>query len=244
METFRGIGTIVNAIAVIAGGAIGILLKKGFNKRIQDILMQGLGLATIFIGLAGALSGLLSVEGGNIKSQGTMLLIASLVIGSFLGEIINIEQHLENFGGFLKRKVGVQGDNSFVDGFVNTSLVICIGAMGVIGAFQDGLSHDPTMLFTKAILDFVIVMIFASTLGIGTIFSSIPLFLYQGILTLLAGILSPLMNDLLIGQISYVGSVLIFGIGVNLAFGKRLRIGNMIPALLIPVLWNILQKLF
>ena len=134
-------------------------------------------------------------------------------------------------------------DDKFVEGFVGNARVICVGAMAVVGALQDGLTHDASMLITKAILDGIISMVFASALGIGVVFAAVPLFLYQGAITILAGTLSPLFSDTLIRNLSLVGNVLIFGVGINLFFGKQMKIGNLLPALLIPVVWEALQYL-
>lgn len=241
---FVGIGTIANTLAIIAGGLIGILLKKGISKRLQTTISQALGLCVIFIGGAGVLSGILFVEDGSLKTQGSMLMIASLVIGSIIGELINIELHLEKFGAFLKRKVNANGSDRFIEGFVDSVLITCVGAMAVVGAFNDALLHDPSTLFIKSILDFIILVVLASTMGIGCVFAALPLFIYQGLLTVLAGVASPLISDSLLTQFSYVGSVLIFAIGINLCFGKKIRVGNMVPALLVPFIWALIKSFF
>lgn len=231
-----GIGTLVNVIAVILGSGIGLLFNGGLKKRFQDILMQVLGLSVIFIGASGALKGMFVLKDSTIETTGSMLLILSLVIGSFLGEWINIEGKMERFGEFIKQKVKGNNNPKFVEGFVSTSLVTCVGAMAIVGALQDGLMRDPSMLFTKSILDGVIAIIFASTLGIGVLFSVIPLALYQGAITIFAKFIEPILTDTMISNMSFVGSVLIFGIGVNLAFGKKFKVGNMLPALIIVII--------
>ncbi len=230
---FRGIGTVVNVLAVIAGGLAGLIFKNGMKKRFQEILDQALGLTTIFIGASGALCGMLKIgEGGNLETTGTMLLIGSMVSGALIGEWIDIERRMEQFGVFLKRKVHSENDPKFVDGFVSTSLVICIGAMAIVGAIQDGLVGDPSMLYAKAILDGFIVLVFASSYGKGAIFSCLPIALWQGSLTLCARLLAPFLSEYLISQLSFVGSALIFCVGVNLCFGKHFRVGNLLPSLL------------
>jgi len=233
----RGLGTIINVIAVLAGSGIGLFFKSGLKQRFQDILMQACGIATIFIGVGGALSGILSMnaETGVISTKNTMLIVASLVIGGLLGELINIEKRLDRFGEKLKAMVKAQNDNSFVDGFVTASLVICVGAMAIVGSIQDGLTGDYSMLSAKALLDFIIVMVFASSLGIGVLFSALPLGLYQGAITLCAALIAPYLSDALISDMSCVGSVLIFCVGYNIAFGKKIRVGNLLPAILIPI---------
>ncbi|MCI5480851.1 MAG: DUF554 domain-containing protein [Lachnospiraceae bacterium] len=229
----RGIGTIVNVLAVLVGGGIGMLLKNGLKQRYQEILDQALGVTVIFIGAAGAMKGMLVISGNTLETAGTMRLIASMVLGALIGEWINIERWMERFGEWLKRTVKGKNEPRFVEGFVTASLVICVGAMAIVGAIQDGLLGDPSLLYAKAILDGVIVLVFASAYGKGALFSAIPVGILQGSVTVCAGFLEPLLNDAVISDLSFVGSVLIFCVGINLCFGKRFRVGNMLPALLI-----------
>lgn len=234
------LGTIVNTLAVIAGGIIGILLKNGLKQRFQDIIMQGLGLAVLFVGASGAMSGMLKIVNNGLESSGSLMLVISMVLGAVIGEAINIELRIEQFGRFLKNKVSNE-DSQFVEGFVSTSLVICVGAMAIVGSFQDGLVGDSSILISKAIMDFVIVMVFASTLGIGTIFSAIPIFLYQGALTVCASFLAPYFTSTVIANISFVGSVLIFAVGTNLCFHTKIKVGNLLPAIFIPIILTLLM---
>jgi uncharacterized membrane protein YqgA involved in biofilm formation len=230
----RGLGTIANVAAVVAGGLLGILVKNGLKQRFQDILIKALGLSTIFLGIAGALTGLLDISAdGEIATTGTAVLIASLVGGSLIGEWINIERWLERFGEWLKRKAKSENDTGFVNGFITTSLVICVGAMAVVGSIEDGLTGNASMLYAKAALDGVIVMIFASTYGKGAIFSAIPVGIFQGAITLLAGLIAPLLGETVIAGLSFVGSAQIFCVGINLVFGNKFKVANMLPALLI-----------
>lgn len=187
-----GLGTLINTAAVIAGGLLGLCLKNGLKKQMQDILMQACGIATIFIGASGALSKMLVIKDGRLEATGTMLLIFSLVLGGILGEWLGIEQKMDILGEKIKKAVKAQNDNLFVEGFVNVSLIICVGAMAIVGAIQDGISKDYSMLMAKAILDLVIVLIFASTYGIGAVFSAVPILVYQGSITLLAAFSAPL----------------------------------------------------
>ena len=180
----RGLGTIINVAAVILGGGLGMLLKGGLKERFQQILMQALGVCTIFIGISGALKGMLRVENGTLETTGTMLLIASLVTGSLLGEWIQIEKWMDRFGEWLREKVGGKNDSQFVEGFVSASLVICVGAMAIVGALEDGMRGDYSMLAAKAVLDAVIVMVFASSYGKGAVFSALPVGLWQGGITI------------------------------------------------------------
>ena len=239
-----GLGTLVNTAAVIIGGLLGLALKNGIAKRFEKILMQGLGLATIFIGISGVLKYMLVVENGSIATRGTMLLIFSLVIGCLLGQWIDIESKMEQLGVKLKAAVRVKNDNRFVEGFVTASLIICVGAMAIVGSMQDGLSGDSSMLIAKALLDFVLVAILASAYGVGVVFSAIPIFVYQGAITLIAALFGSVIRDVLIAELSFVGSALIFCVGVNLVREKTFRVANMLPALLIPIaveLWRVLS---
>ena len=239
-----GLGTIINTFAVLAGGLLGLLLKNGIAKRFENILMQALGLATIFIGAGGVLKYMLVIENGNITTRGTMLLIFSLVIGCLLGQWLDIEDKMEKIGVKLKAMVRLKNDNLFVEGFVTTSLIICVGAMAIVGAMQDGLSGDSSMLIAKALLDFTLVAILASAYGVGAIFSAIPIFVYQGAITVIAALFGTVISDPLIAQLSFVGSALIFCVGMNLIREKTFRVANMLPVLLIPVFWEIWCILF
>ena len=234
-----GLGTIVNTAAVIAGGLLGMLLKNGVAKRFEKILMQALGLSTIFIGAGGVLQYMLVVENGQLTTRGTILLIFSLVIGCILGQLIDIEAKMERIGVKLKAAVGRQNDSRFVEGFVNASLIACVGAMAIVGSMQDGLSGDSSMLIAKSLLDFALVAILASSYGVGAVFSAIPIFVYQGVITVVAALFGTVISDVLIEELSFVGSALIFCVGLNLVREKTFKVANMLPALLIPILWEI-----
>ena len=230
-----GLGTIANTAAVLVGGGIGLLLRGGIKPRFQSILMQALGLSIIMVGLSGTLKEMLVIENGHLTVQGTMMMILSLVIGGFFGEILKIEQRMESLGEWIKNKVGAKNDAHFVEGFVSATLIICVGAMAIVGSLQDGLTGDASMLYTKALLDGVLLIVMASTLGVGSLFSAAPLFLYQGAITICASFASSFMSETLISNLSLVGSVLIIAIGCNVAFGKRFSPANLLPALLGPV---------
>ncbi len=237
-----GLGTIINTAAVIVAGIIGMGLKNGIKPGVHSILMQACGISTIFIGAAGTISKMLVLTDGKFDTTGTMLLIFSLVIGSSLGEMLDIETKMDSLGERIKTAVKKQNDTMFVDGFVNVSLIICVGAMAIVGSMQDGISGDYSMLAAKSVLDFVIVMIFASTHGAGAIFSAIPLFVYQGGITVLAAIGGSFVSDAVINDLSLVGSALIFCVGVNLCFGKKIKVGNMLPALVVAAVYNTVLK--
>ena len=235
----RGLGTLINTFAVIAGGLLGMCLKNGMKQSTQDILMQACGVATIFIGASGTLAKMFTLQNGTLETQGSMLLIFSLVLGSLLGEWLKIEDRMDRLGEKIKTAVKAQGDNLFVEGFVNISLIICVGAMAIVGSIQDGISGDYSMLTTKAVLDVVIVLVFASTYGLGTVFSAVPIFFYQGSITLIAALAGSFIPEAVISDLSFVGSALIFCVGINVAFGKKFRVGNMLPALLMAVILNL-----
>ena len=201
----------------------------------QETIIQGIGLAVLFVGISGAMTGMLKISKSIIESTGSLILVLSLCFGALIGEFINIEKRIEQFGFYLKSKVK-SNDSKFIEGFVSTSLVICVGAMAIVGSFQDGLLHDPSILISKAVMDFVIVMVFASTLGVGTIFSAIPIFVYQGLLTVCASFLAPYFTMTMISNISFVGSVLIFAVGTNLCFHTKIKVGNLLPAVFMPLL--------
>lgn len=234
-----GLGTIINTLAVVVGGLIGMCLKNGLKKNLQDILMQACGVATIFIGASGTLAKMFVIENGSLSTQGTMLLIFSLVLGGILGEAINIEEKMDFLGEKIKKAVKAEKDNLFVEGFVNVSLIICVGAMAIVGSIQDGISGDYSMLAAKAVLDFVIVMIFAATYGEGAVFSAIPIFIYQGGITLIAALCGSFASEALISDLSFVGSALIFCVGINVAFGKKIKVGNMLPALVVAAVYSV-----
>ncbi len=242
-----GLGTIVNVVAVLIGATIGLIIKGGLPKRFEKTVMTAIGLATLFIGINGTLSGMLVIgEDGSISSQHTMLLIASLVLGAIIGELIDIEKHLDNLGEWCKRKFKFQGEQNatFVEGFVSSSLLFCVGAMTIVGALEDGLNGNPSMLYAKSLMDGISAIIFTASLGVGVYFSIITVIVYQGGITLLARLIQPLLSDALISQMSLVGSILIFAIGINLIFGKKVKTGNLLPAILVPIFWNIIQSIF
>jgi len=239
-----GIGTIVNVLAVIVGSLIGILLKKGLSERLQESVMKALGIAAMFIGIGSTMSEMLVIgEDGQLSTNGIMLMIVSLVLGTLVGELLRIEERLESIGDRLKKFKLFQGSSRFTEGFVTATLVTSVGAMAIVGAMQDGLNGDPSILFSKSILDFISTMIFASTLGIGVTCSALPMGLYQGLITVFAGVLGGFFTDEMISNVSLVGSVLIFCVGINLFAGKRIKVGSMLPALLVPIIYGLIMMI-
>ena len=227
-----GLGTILNTAAIIVGGIFGALFGRFLKERHQDSLQKACGVSVLFIAIGGVLEGILTVENGSVVSGRAMLLVGSLALGALVGELINIEHWFERFGEWLKRKTGNSKDARFVDGFVTASLTVCIGAMALVGAIEDGLTGDFSILLTKAILDLIIIMVMTCSLGKGCIFSAIPVFVLQGSVTALAVLIKPLMTEAALGNLSLVGNVLIFCVGVNLIWGKKVRVANLLPAIL------------
>lgn len=236
-----GLGTLVNVGAIIVGGFIGLLFKGGLKERFRQIMVEACGLAVIFIGAAGAFEMMFTVEGSKVTSGSTMLIVISLVIGGLVGELINIEKGLDVAGEKLKTLVRANRDNRFVDGFVTASLVFCVGAMAICGPIDEALTGDSTTLFIKSILDGVMVIVFTSVYGAGAIFSALSVGLYQGLITVFGVFIADFMNDALIMNLSGVGSVLIFAVGLNLIRPKSIKVGNLLPALLIPVIYELIK---
>lgn len=230
-----GLGTIINTGAIVVGGLLGILLKNIFPERIQDTLLKANGVCVLFIGIGGALQEMLTLENGELVSGGSMMIILSCVLGSLLGAFLDIEKRIESFGSWLKKKTKSEKDTGFLDGFVTASLTVCIGAMAVVGAIQDGMQGDFSMLVAKSVLDFIIVMIMAAAMGKGCIFSAVPVALFQGTITVLARFIKPLMTEQAISNLSLIGSILIFCVGVNLVWGKKIKVANMLPAILFAI---------
>ncbi|MBQ1281038.1 MAG: DUF554 domain-containing protein [Oscillospiraceae bacterium] len=230
-----GFGTILNVGGVILGGVLGLLFGRLMKERHQDSLIKAIGICVICIGLAGALSGMMELTDGKLASAHAFLVIASLAPGALIGEIINLEDGFERFGKWLKYKTGNAKDKTFVDGFVNASLTICIGAMAVVGSIQDGIYGDWSTLATKAILDMVIILVMTCSLGKGCIFSASPIAVIQGTITLLARSIEPLMTEAALANLSTVGSIMIFCVGINLVWEKKIRVANLLPALVIAV---------
>lgn len=227
------LGTIINAAAIIVGGGLGLLLKKGIPERIKQTCMHVLALSILIIGIQGAL-----------KIQNMLLAIISLVIGGFVGELLQIEKQIQTVGDAIEQRVAANS-SGFSHAFVTTSLVVCVGSMAIVGALESGLTGNHATLFAKAVLDGVLCIIFASAMGAGVLFSAVPILLYQGGITLFAGFIRPFMTEEVIGEISATGSFLIIALALNM-FGildhNKIRVGNLLPAVLGPVIWFALQR--
>ncbi len=233
-----GLGTIANVTAIIAGGLLGTVFGRFMTEELQKIISAAIALCVVFMAISGAVAKMLVITGDSVSTTGTYMLIFSLVLGSIAGEFIDIDRHIEQFGRWLRKKSGNSKDPKFVDAFVTASLTVCIGAMAVMGSLMDGLTGDHSILFTKALLDAVIILVMTSSSGKGAIFSAIPVGIFQGTITLFARLLAPVMNEAAMNNLSLTGSVLIFCIGVNmLAEGRfRIKVANMLPAVAFAVL--------
>lgn len=233
-----GLGTLINVGAIIIGGLLGLFLGRSVKVRYQDILMMSAGISVLMLGICGTMEKMLSVADGKLTSGGSMMMILTLGLGALVGEWMDIEGKMEHFGVWLKQKTGSNGDNAFVDAFVTTSLTVCIGAMAVVGAIQDGIYGDYSILAAKAILDFIIVFVMTVSMGKGCVFSAIPVGIFQGVLTLLARLIQPLMTESALNNLSLVGSVMIFCVGLNLVWGKKVKVANFLPAIVFAVAWS------
>lgn len=235
---FPGIGVLTNIFGIIFGGIIGLGFSRLISERFQKTLTMACAVAVIFLGLTGTIKEMLSITAnGTLELTGTYRMLASLIGGALIGELINIEDRMEHFGIWLKEKTGSGGDARFVDGFVTASLTVCIGAMAVIGSIDDRLLADPSILFAKTVLDAVIVMIMTASLGKGCIFSALSVGIFQGAIFFAAGFLKPFMTQEALSALSAVGDILIFCVGTNLFGLPHIRVANLLPALVIAVLW-------
>jgi len=225
------LGTIVNTLAIIAGSLIGLIFRGGIPEKYSQTLMHAIGLAVILIGLKGAL-----------QTDALLVVIISLAIGSVIGEYLKIEDRLEWLGKQIGQRMSKKEDG-IAEGFVTTTLLFCVGAMAIVGSLESGLSGNHQTLYAKAILDGIASIVFASSLGIGVLFSAISVFLYQGLITLTATYIKPFLTPDVVSQMSAAGGLLIMAIGIGLLEIKKLRIGNMLPAIFIPLIYDMLKNM-
>lgn len=248
MLHFPGIGTVVNILLIIAGSLLGMLFGKRLPARIHDIVIQAAGLAVFFVGVSGMLSAALSVDGARLATNFTILIIISLIIGSIIGELLDIEGRMQRAGVWLQSRLQAKNGNKngsrLAEGFCITSILYCTGAMAIVGAMNDALLADATVLYAKGMIDGMISIVFAATYGLGVLLSAISVGLYQGAFTALAALMQPLLTDTVVAQMSAVGSLIIVAISSSMLEIKKFRIGNMLPALFIPLLWYGLRLLF
>jgi len=226
------LGAIVNCLAVLAGGLIGAILRKGLSERVGTTVMSGLSLVVIYIGISGAL------EGSSI-----LITIVSVAIGGVIGELIDLDHHLNNLGKTIDRKFSKEGQQgSIAQGFVTASLLFCVGAMSVVGALQSGLSGNHETLFAKSVIDGIAALILASSLGFGVALSGLMLLLYEGTITLSANMIEPFLTQPVINDMTCIGSLLIIGIGLNMLKVTRIKIINLVPAIFVPLIYELIRS--
>ncbi len=237
-------GTIINTIFIIIGGILGILFGKRLKEESQTAIIRSCAIAIIFIGIAGAIEGMISITDSTLVAGKSMFIVLCLTLGTIFGELIDIEGMFERFASFIKTKTGNSKDKKFIKGFTTASFTVCIGAMAILGSIKEGLVGDYSILATKSILDLVIVMILSCSLGKGCIFSAIPVFILEGSMTLLAKLLSGIMTTTAIANISLIGSILIFCVGINLLFDKKISVANLLPSIVLAIVFSILPVNF
>ena len=237
-------GTIVNALAILAGSMAGLLLKwlashfssrfpsgsATLGQRLQTIIMQGIALCILYLGISGSL-----------KGQNTLITILSMVIGAVIGELLDLDGRMKHLGDWVQKqteRLVMSSDSapSISDGFITASLLFCVGAMAIVGALQDGLMGDHSTLFAKSLLDGISAVVFTSSLGVGVAFSAVAVLLYQGIIALAASFLEPLLVDSVIAEMTCVGSLLIVGLSLNMLHLTKIKVMNLVPAIFAPVL--------
>ncbi len=232
------IGTLVNAAAIVIGALVGLLLKKGIPQRISESIQVAVGLAVMVVGISGVMTSMMTVgDNGKISTDGTMLLIISLVVGTVIGEGLRLEERLTDAGLRLEKKIGSEG---FSKGLIAASMLYCVGAMSIVGSFNDALLGDRTILYIKSALDGISAVVLTATLGIGVLFSFIPVLLYQGAISMGAGALTTFFTEPVINSMCLVGFAIVICIGINLMKIGKIRTIGMLPALLIPILYNLL----
>lgn len=227
------IGTLVNAAAIMAGGVAGLLLKKGIQDRYKTTIMQAISLSVILIGIRSAL-----------KATDLLGVIVCMALGSLLGEAMKIEDRIEALGAYAEKHLSWSTEGNFSKGFVTASLIFCVGSMAIVGALESGLAGNHDTLFAKSLLDGITSVVFASTFGSGVVFSAAPVFVYQGAITLGASSLRPFLTPDVIAQMSGVGGLLIAAIGINMLHVAHIKIGNMLPAIFLPLIYYMVVQIF
>ena len=235
-----GLGTIINVAAIVAGGLSGMVGRKWLSEKCQETIMRGMGVCVMMIGIAGVMEKMLVVTDGAISTTGTLMFVISIALGGLVGELLNIDGKMLRFGAWLREKSGNARDSRFLDGFITATMTVCIGAMAIVGSVEDGIHGNITILAAKALLDFVIILVMASSMGKGCIFSAIPVGILQGAVTLLARLVEPLLTEAALANLSLVGSALIFCVGINAIWKNTIRVANLLPALIFAVAYALL----
>ena len=230
----RGLGTLINAGAIVAGGILGLLCGRFVKDRYRETVLKATGFAVMFLGAAGTLAKMLVIsEDGTLSSAGTINILISLALGGLIGEIIDIDGLLQRLGLWLRHRSGSDGDSRFIDGFMTASLTVGIGAMGIMGSINDGIFGDYSILAAKAAIDFVVILAMTASMGKGCAFSSVTVLVMQGSMTLLAALAGNLFTEDMLHCISMTGGILIFCVGVNLVWDRTIRVANLLPAIVI-----------
>lgn len=235
-----GLGTLINVAAIVVGGGIGLAGGKRLSSRAQQTLIRGMAVCVLFVAIGGVMEEMLVVENGALRTRGTLMLVVSIALGGLMGELLDLDLRLEGFGRWLREKSGNGRDSRFLDGFITATMTVSIGAMAIVGAVEDGIHGDYTILAAKSLMDFVIILVMASSLGKGCLFSAIPVGLLQGSVTLLARLVQPLLTPAALSALALVGSALIFCVGLNLLWEKTIRVANLLPALVVAVAYALL----
>lgn len=236
----RGLGTLINVGLILLGGCCGHLFGRKIGARMRQTLMTACGVAVIMLGVGGVMEKMLSLEDGALHAQGTIMMIVSLALGGFIGEWVDIDRRVERCGEWLREKSGSGGDAGFVHAFVTASCTVCIGAMAVVGAIEDGIRGDFSVLLAKGVIDAVIICVMTASMGRGCVFSALPVALFQGAITLVAALAGSFMPQSALDNLSYVGSALIFCVGLNLIREEKIRVANLLPAVVVAALMGAL----
>lgn len=230
-------GTIVNTIGVIIGGLIGILLGKAIPEKLSERLMQALGLCTLLIGLTGTVKVITFSNDQTVYSQNIILIIISMVVGTLIGELLDLDKLLNDLGNRLQEKFkSKNGNSTLAEGFVTASLLFCVGAMTIVGSMQSGLLGDNSTIFAKTVLDFIASIVFASSLGIGVVLSAAFVFTYQGAITLIAYFAGNFLSNYMISQMTFVGNLIIIALALNMLKITKIKVMNLVPSIFIPII--------
>ena len=236
-------GTLINAALILVGGVIGLVFKKAVSKEMEYSIHKATGVAVLVIGICGVLSSMLKVkDGGGIASSGELILVVSLALGTFVGELLKLDERLNKGCKWIESKFKM---SNFSTGFITSTMIYCIGAMAIVGSINDGLLGDSSTLITKGIIDGITSVVLAASLGYGVLFSAVPILIYQGGMTLLAGLLENVLVGELLRNICMVGYALVMCIGINFLTNddKKIKTVNMLPALLVPVIYQIAKNI-
>ena len=230
-----GVGTLCNVVGIVAGGAAGLVFSRFFNEGLRKLMLTVCGLSLFLMGLTGAMQEMLTVENGAISVHGSMTVLLSLALGALAGCTADLDRRVGQFGQWLRRKAGCENDEGFAGGFIKASLVVCIGAMAILGPINERFYSDHSILLVKSLIDFVTIMILTVPYGKGCLFAAIPVGICQGTVTAASGLIQPIMTSQALSNLSMVGSVIILATGINLIWDKDIKVANLTPALFVAV---------